>query len=329
MKDSTAGWIGCAALSRLGNHGLITGLPVLREALRLSTMLSVVAAMLAGGAMVAGEIVPYGGEIAFTSLRGGNYDIYLLDVGRLLTHNLTRSDNNEFSPDWSPDGQWIAFTHIEHRSEPPENANIYVMDANGRQMRFLADFGHDTGPEWSPDGNRIAFEMNAGIYVMDSDGKNLHSVMSPNFGGGVDMNGWSPDGKQIAYSYGDFMSDSIWIDIVTLDGTDASYTIPPPATGGHWSPDGKHMLFMSGVFGFTPVDLYVFDLDTEQRTRLTSGAGYDTHGDWTQDGRRIVFTSFRHGNGEIYMIDADGSNERRLTFHPASDFAPDWRPGTG
>ena len=41
---------------------------------------------------------------------------------------------------------------------------------------------------------------------------------------------------------------------------------------------------------------------------------------------RIVFTSMRDGNPEIYVMDADGGNQQRLTNHPASDAEPDWSP---
>ena len=41
---------------------------------------------------------------------------------------------------------------------------------------------------------------------------------------------------------------------------------------------------------------------------------------------KIVFTSTRDGNGEIYMMNADGSGEVRLTDHPGDDFDPVWSP---
>ena len=41
---------------------------------------------------------------------------------------------------------------------------------------------------------------------------------------------------------------------------------------------------------------------------------------------RIVFSSFRDGNAEIYVMDADGGNQENLTNHPAYDFDPDWSP---
>ena len=41
---------------------------------------------------------------------------------------------------------------------------------------------------------------------------------------------------------------------------------------------------------------------------------------------RIVFTSFRDGNNEIYVMDGDGGNQERLTDNPANDFDPAWSP---
>jgi Tol biopolymer transport system component len=47
---------------------------------------------------------------------------------------------------------------------------------------------------------------------------------------------------------------------------------------------------------------------------------------WSPDGRRIAFTAFRHGRGEIYVINADGRQQRRLTRNSAHDDHPAWSP---
>jgi Tol biopolymer transport system component len=47
---------------------------------------------------------------------------------------------------------------------------------------------------------------------------------------------------------------------------------------------------------------------------------------WSRDGTRIVFVSWRDGNGEVYAMDADGSAPRNLTQNPAKDFRPAWSP---
>jgi Tol biopolymer transport system component len=47
---------------------------------------------------------------------------------------------------------------------------------------------------------------------------------------------------------------------------------------------------------------------------------------WSRDGRSIVFVSWRDGNGEIYVMDAEGGEARNLTRHPAKDVRPAWSP---
>ena len=44
------------------------------------------------------------------------------------------------------------------------------------------------------------------------------------------------------------------------------------------------------------------------------------------DGSKIAYNSDRDGNSEIYVMDADGSNQHRLTNNPADDGYPVWSP---
>ena len=59
----------------------------------------------------------------------------------------------------------------------------------------------------------------------------------------------------------------------------------------------------------------------QQPTRLDVSAPA-----WSPDGRTIVFVSGRDGNGEVYAMNADGSEPRNLTQHPANDVRPAWSP---
>ena len=47
---------------------------------------------------------------------------------------------------------------------------------------------------------------------------------------------------------------------------------------------------------------------------------------WSPDGQRVVFSSYRDENWEIYVVNSDGSSLVRLTEHPESDFSPVWSP---
>jgi Tol biopolymer transport system component len=60
--------------------------------------------------------------------------------------------------------------------------------------------------------------------------------------------------------------------------------------------------------------------------RLTFNPASDTEPAWSPDGSTIAFSTDRDGNGEIYLMNADGTNLRRLTNHPAADRSPSWSP---
>ncbi|MDQ3686033.1 MAG: hypothetical protein M3430_10600, partial [Acidobacteriota bacterium] len=49
---------------------------------------------------------------------------------------------------------------------------------------------------------------------------------------------------------------------------------------------------------------------------------------WSKGGTKLLFTSFRDGNAEIYLMDAEGGNERNLTNNPALDISGLWKPAT-
>ena len=66
------------------------------------------------------------------------------------------------------------------------------------------------------------------------------------------------------------------------------------------------------------------DVDTGDVYLLTDN--WDIDPDWSPDGNRIVFASNRHGNYEIYIMDADGSNQLRLTSNDVADTSPAWSP---
>jgi len=58
--------------------------------------------------------------------------------------------------------------------------------------------------------------------------------------------------------------------------------------------------------------------------RLTTARGIDTQPAWAPNGRQIAFTSTRSGTPQIYLMDADGSNVRRLTFDGAFHDEATW-----
>ena len=82
-------------------------------------------------------------------------------------------------------------------------------------------------------------------------------------------------------------------------------------------------------------EIYVMDVDGKNQHRLTNNRHEDWSPVWSPDGKRIVFVSDRDGHpdiipgwftSEIYVMDADGGNEQRLTENRRNDDTPSWSP---
>ena len=89
---------------------------------------------------------------------------------------LTDNDENDGGPEWSPDGKSIAFG-----SGPPGFQEIFVMNADGTQVRQLTDNDeNDGGPVWSPDGKSIGFTSGPYVFgeilVVNADGTGVYST---------------------------------------------------------------------------------------------------------------------------------------------------------
>jgi TolB protein len=91
-----------------------------------------------------------------------------------------------------------------------------------------------------------------------------------------------------------------------------------------YSPDGRTIAITASTDAFNG-DVFLLRADGSGMRRLTRSQGtHDRHGeehlpDFSPDGKRIVFTSNRDGNLELYVIGVDGRGERRLTRTPTSD----------
>jgi Tol biopolymer transport system component len=113
---------------------------------------------------------PNGSQLAFTSERDGNYEIYTMSITSTAQTRLTFNPARDASAAWSPDGTKIAFT-----SDRDGNYEIYTMQADGAAVvRLTTNAAADDWPAWSPDGTRLAFtsdrDGNNEIYIMQADG---------------------------------------------------------------------------------------------------------------------------------------------------------------
>ena len=265
-------------------------------------------------------------QIAFSSERDGNPEIYVMDADGGNQRRLTNNRHDDWSPSWSPDGKRIAL--VSDRDGHPDvipgrpTSEIYVMDADGgNQQNLTNNPTDDRDPSWSPDGKQIVFQSdrdegdhNIEIYVMDADGSNQQNLTNNPT---EDYNpSWSPDGKRIVFSArrdGHFenkfgLTEEIYV--MDVNGGNQQRLTENRKNDWHpvWSPNGKRIAFAADRKGdFENFEIYVMDADGGNQQKLTENRVYDWSPSWSPDGERIAFVSYRDNNkAEIYVMDADG-----------------------
>jgi Tol biopolymer transport system component/tRNA A-37 threonylcarbamoyl transferase component Bud32 len=212
---------------------------------------------------------------------------------------------------------------------------IYVMNADGSGQTRLTN-RRGRSPAWSPDGTHIAFERvvrNDEIYVMNADGSG-QTNMTNNPASSDYGPAWSPDGLRIAFTSKRDGDAEIYV--MNADGSGVTRLTNNPAhdCSPSWSPDGRRIAFHSDRDG--DAEIYVMNADGSGLTRLTDNPADDWIPAWSPDGTRIAFESERDEpdpdncgldcNWEIYVMNADGSGQTRLTNNPAWDSSPAWSP---
>jgi dipeptidyl aminopeptidase/acylaminoacyl peptidase len=124
-----------------------------------------------GGGNVQGVRSPDRTRIAFSSTRGGSYDLYVMDADGRNARRLTQDAGAETEPVWTPDGSRIIYT----RTPVKGISQLVSVRADGTDPRPLtASTGGNSSPDVSADGRRIAFvssrDGNPEIYEMGVEG---------------------------------------------------------------------------------------------------------------------------------------------------------------
>ena len=236
------------------------------------------------------------------------------------------------SPSWRSDCAEIAYV---------QNAGVSVMKRDGEHLRDLYRYEHGGSvaasaanwTAWSPDGTRLALAVeNSGsddpywarhIWVVEADGSNMVQLTSgPEWDNSPS---WSPDGNQIVFQRA-FTEGGSQIVTIDVDGSNET-----PLTAGSteeyvpsWSPDGANIGY---VTEYGQLALMAPDGSNRREIVANHAVGGILGGmSWSPDSSQIAYTRDLGECIGIVLINADGTDERRISHLPGDSRQPAWSP---
>ena len=175
---------------------------------------------------------------------------------------------------------------------------------------------------------KIAFERcvehhGCDIYTINPDGTRLTRIThGPRQKPSATRPSWSADGKKLVLDSGPY----IWT--VDANGTHLNNLTANSFAGAAfeatWSPDGARIAFAGYIASDVEEICVMSSVGTDIHV-LTNAPGFDVPGSYSPDGEQIAFTTTRRGTYEIWVMNADGSDQRFLV----TGVLPDWSPDGG
>jgi Tol biopolymer transport system component len=266
-------------------------------------------------------------------MAGGPGGIHRIDLASLGRHPITQapSGDGDFKFEVSPDGARVAFNRYERSGV----ADIHVVPlAGGDPVRLTNLSATIFGLTWSPDGREIIFATVNGLRRVPA------RTAAP--GKGTEIAGLGPfaffqpsmsrpvPGRPARLA---FESRRLNLSLRMLDlevaGSSEALHSKPFLDGrridvpGRFAPDSEKLVFQSGSPGF-PWRLAVARPAATDFRPIFSSEGFLEIGKWSPDGRKILYSSGTQGNSDIYVVNEDGGDPKRLTNDPAMDVSPSW-----
>jgi len=238
------------------------------------------------------------------------------------------------NPEISPDGEWIAYTvSTTDLEEDESNTQIWMVSTSGGAPLPLTMSGESaSNPKWSPDGRHLSFTTSRGegsgsqIWLLPRRGGEARQLTHIDQGvGGYE---WSPDGSRLLLT----LRDPDTADAKEDEGGPGN-RVPEPWVLDRLQTkrDGRGYLTET-----RRTHLYVFDVESEELTQITSGRWDEGSPAWSPDGSKVAFVSNRttdpdaNSNSDIWVVSATNTDKGgtlvRVTDYEGGDGGPVWSP---
>jgi Tol biopolymer transport system component/predicted Ser/Thr protein kinase len=240
-------------------------------------------------------------------------------------------------PSWSPDGRWLAATRDPAAERTgtaaPGGSRFYLLPADGGEPQAIAipqGVAEAVGPSFSPDGRHLAYFSGVGLarYITVVDlGSDYRPTGTPRrvTQGRIWPDGgfcWTRDGKSLLYVQ--WGIPRLWR--VEIMGDHPPQPIEIAGLGAIRPTTAARRDRLVFVKEQSDTDIYRFQVGRPVEPAITSSF-QDDHPQFSPDGRRVVFSSQRSGEMEIWLADADGSSPSQLTHQPGlGQGSPRWSP---
>lgn len=265
-------------------------------------------------------VPPPAGRIAYAvwNPHTGRMDTYLYNISNGISW--PKLDNKR-QPDFGPNGEMV------FNGEGGGLDNLHRMKVTGQDLQIISEFAEDSRPHWSPSGKQVVFDSTSGgdrqhrIYlqtIRKSDDPAYTREVAP-----MQYQAWELFGRYpifLSSNHIAYNGCNVWenggqcgIYLTTPDGTlPASVTNSPQ----DFPTDnlGNRILFMSARNndGYENWDVYAVNADGSNLQQLTVHPAHDGLATASPDGNYIAFLSDRDGAWAVYIMRADGSEQRKL-----------------
>jgi Tol biopolymer transport system component len=249
------------------------------------------------------------------------------------------------SPDWSPDGSFIALAQgnadfvwaTSAFGNIASSAIVVVRVATGETSQVTPAGGSmDMSPVWTPEGETLLFvsdrEGSRDIYEsrIDDRGRPIGEAQRLTVGADAHSLRIGANGLTMVYSAYTY-SSNIWAYEIPRSGTISTRDGEPVTSEnqileyGDVSPDGEWLVFDTDRFGNQ--DIFKMPIDGGDEIQLTHDPANDFAPVWSPHGDEVAFYSMRHGTRDVFVMNADGSSLTRVTHDDMrQERYPRWSP---
>lgn len=166
-------------------------------------------------------------------------------------------------------------------------------------------------PNWDPSGESLLVNGGGRLFRVPLAKPELVAVDTGFANRCNNDHGISPDGRWVVLSNHRGQGSEMFL-MPAGGGVPVLISPDAPSWWHGWSPDGTRLAYVAARGGSRVIDVYTMPVAGGAETRLTFGEGHCDGPDYSADGRRIYFNCDRDGHAQIWVMQADGSGQRRL-----------------